>query len=143
RAFEDAPFLETYQEALIQKPAELPVGFTLLSLGNSMVSKSARKYMRERGFKIKELSMMGIGYCARGEYKYRIIIPFYEAGRLIYFNARQFIELGSKFKNPAIEDFGIGKNMLMYNVDALAIYNKIYLVESATNAITLGNNAVA
>lgn len=143
RTFEDAPFLDTKIEELIQKPAELPAGFTLLSFGNSYIAQGARNYMEGRGFNIRELSLQGIGYCARGEYKYRIILPFYEAGRLIYFNARQFMDFGSKFKNPAVEDFGIGKSMLIYNVDALAVYRKIYIVESVTNALTLGSNAIA
>jgi DNA primase len=142
-AFEDAPLIDPYIKELVQKPAELPEGFTLLSMGTSQVSKIARSYMRGRGFNVKELSLQGVGYCARGPYKMRIILPFYAAGRLIYFNARQFIEIGAKFKNPKIEDFGIGKNMLMYNIDALSIYTTIYLVESVTNALTLGSNAIA
>ena len=48
-----------------------------------------------------------------------------------------------KFKNPSVEDFGLGKSMLTYNADSLAIYNKIYTVESIPNCLTIGNNSIA
>jgi DNA primase len=46
-------------------------------------------------------------------------------------------------KNPPEEEFGIGKSNLIYNHDALYMYDKVYLVESITNAETLGDQAVA
>lgn len=140
--FQDVDFLENRVEELIQKPVSLPPDFKLLIFGNNLVGKSARKFMSRRGFDIKELSLQGIGYCSKGDYRFRIIIPFYQKGKLIYFNARQFIDIGAKFKNPPIELFGIGKSLLIYNVDALWVYNKIYIVESATNALTLGPKAI-
>lgn len=62
---------------------------------------------------------------------------------MVYFTARKFIDVGPKFKNPKTEDFGIGKKLLLYNVDSLAIYKKIYIVESVTNSLTLGDNAIS
>lgn len=142
-AFEDADYLETPREYLEEKPAQFPESYRLLALGTSHVAQMARNYMKKRGFNILELSAQGVGYCTKGPYAYRIIIPFYERGRLVYFNARQFMDVGPKFLNPPVEDFGVGKNLLMYNVDAIHIYQHIYLVESATNALTLGPKAVA
>lgn len=141
--FTDAEYLEIKLDFLESKSVELPESFRLISLGTSFVSKLAQKYMQNRGFKLLELSMRGVGYCTKGEYHTRIIIPYYQQGKLIYFNARQFMDVGPKFKNPKVEDFGIGKSMLIYNVDALAMFNRIYLVESATNSLTLGERAIA
>lgn len=143
RAFEGTDFLEPKVELREWKKVELPESFKLLSLGKSILSESARNYMVGRGFNIRSLTMKGIGYCTGGKYAGYIIFPFYQNGKLIYFMSRQYLQLWVKFKNPAVEDFGIGKSMLTYNVDALLIYKKIYLVESVTNALTMGDNAVA
>lgn len=128
---------------IIQSGVKLPEHFRLISFGHNQLAESARNYLEGRGFNIPNLALRGIGFCDRGEYMGHIIFPFYMGGKLIYFQARQYIEMGSKFKNPALEDFGIGKSILMYNGDALAIYKKIYLVESVTNSLTLGPRAIA
>ena len=141
--FEEFKYLETSIELLKEKPAQLPEGFRLINIGDSQTAKIARRKLKERGFNITNLALRGVGYCVSGDYGGRIIIPFYERGRLIYFNARNFTGLGPKFKNPRIEEFGIGKNLLIYNVDALELYRTIYILESATNALTLGDKATA
>ena len=64
-------------------------------------------------------------------------------GKLIYYNARKFVGNGPKYINPSIDDFGIGKSLIMYHIDALAIYEEIYLVEGAINADTIGDQAIA
>lgn len=122
---------------------KLPEYFRLITFGRNQLAISARSYLEGRGFNITNLVLRGIGFCDRGEYSGHIIFPFYIGGKLVYFQARQYIDQGAKFKNPAFEDFGIGKSILMYNVDALALYDKIYLVESVTNSLTLGPNAIA
>lgn len=141
--FEDADYLQPAIEIYDYKIPKLPEGFRLISLGKSSISDLARGYLKGRGFKISELELKGVGYCSRGEYMGYIIFPFYQRGRLIYYTTRRFIQVGSKFKNPKIEDFGIGKSSIIYNIDALGIYRKIRIVESVTNALTLGNNAIA
>ena len=100
--------------------------------------------MRKRGFNILSLSMQGIGYCTTGDYAGMIIFPFYKNSKLIYFIGRRFLAMGeNKFKNPDVETLGIGKSEIIYNEDALGIYQKIYVVESVINALTIGPNAIA
>lgn len=140
-AFEEAEYLETHLPTLEEKEVKLPVSFRLLSFGEGTLGRYARGYMLNRDYKIDYLTMKGVGYCTKGPYAYRIIIPFYERGQLIYFNARQFIQMGTKHKNPPTDEFGIGKSLIIYNVDSLHIYESIYMVESATNALTLGDRA--
>ena len=106
------------------------------------MAKSARSYLRGRGFSAFNLSYRGIGYCDSGEYFGYIILPYYQQGQLIYYQTRNFLGNGPKFKNPRVEDFGIGKTQLMFNADALALFTKIYLVESVTNSLTIGEKAV-
>lgn len=141
--FAGADYLEIPMPMLEERKVNLPESFTLLSLGQGPNANRARNYMASRGYDIEELTFRGVGYCVSGPYAYRIIIPFYAKGELIYFNARQFIELGSKHKNPGKEEFGIGKSQLIYNIDALHRYQTVYMVESATNALTLGDNTIA
>lgn len=142
-AFEEADYLETPQEFLPERDVTLPEGYVTIAMGQGSLGKKARAYMESRGFDIYELAMKGVGYCRKGRYWGRIIFPFYEAGNIVYMNARKFIGGGRKFDNPKIDDFGIGKSMLIYNIDALQTYNTIYITESVTNALTIGDDAVA
>lgn len=125
------------------RPIELPESFTLLSQGTSVYGKSARAYMIGRGFKIDKLALKGVGYCTHGEYAGYIIFPFIRKGQLIYFQGRKYLANGPKMKNPPAEQYGIGKEQIIYNQDALFMYDRVYGVESITNAETLGDAAVA
>lgn len=144
KVFEGMDFarMERVEQKEIKTP-KLPDSFKVLILGDSQLAHTARNYIKGRNLRIMKLSAQGIGYCTRGEYAGHIILPFYQNNKLIYFIGRQFIHLGEKFKNPNSNDFGIGKSSIIYNVDALTIYTKIYVVESVINALTIGNNAIA
>lgn len=133
------PILEPYE---LKKNTVLPESYRNIRSGNSVFSRSARKYLKNRGFEIIELSKMGWGYCTNGKYQGYIIMPFYVNNKLIYFNARRFLGSGPKFNNPDIEDFGLGKSMIIYNVDALYMYRKCFLFESVTNCATIGKQAI-
>lgn len=141
-AFDSAEYLETPKEFIKEDQGELPEGYRILSIGDSEMGRRARAYMKNRGFDIDELTLKGVGYCVSGKYFGRIIIPFYEAGKMVYFNARQFFEVSDdKFKNPSIAEFGIGKSLLIYNADCLHIYKRTCMMESAMNCLTYGENA--
>ncbi len=122
---------------------KLPESFRLLSLGDSEMAKLARNYIKLRGLSVKGSTYAGVGYCTKGRYMGCIIFPFYQAGKLIYFMARRFISLGEKILNPPEGEFGVSKSQVIYNIDALLLYNKINIVESVFNARTLGNNTCA
>lgn len=127
-----------------QQQITLPESFTLISLGDSIYGTLARNYLKGRGFNIHKLSLQGIGYCTKGEYSGYIVFPFFQLGELVYFQGRRFIEsAGPKMKNPDATVFGIGKESLIYNHDSLFMYKRISIVESITNALTLGNYATA
>lgn len=120
----------------------LPDEYRLLGLYNSRTAKLVEQNLKGRGFNINRLMRKGIGYCASGEYGGRIIIPYYEGGNLVYFNARKFIDVGEKFKNPTKNECGVGKSEVIYNIDALSLYERVWLFESTTNALTIGDNAI-
>jgi DNA primase len=127
------------------KEMELPESFSLISFGNSAIGKAARDYLKhKRGLNLTRLAMRGVGYCSTGKYEGSIIFPWYKSGKLIYFNDRRFIPaFGPKFHNPDSTEYGVGKESLLYNWDALFLYRHIYVVESVINANTLGDTAIA
>ena len=155
RAFSDSDYLSSISrevriklesgKELEQKRVGLPEGYTLISFGDDLVAQCARSMMKRRGFNIMNLALKGIGFVNKvgSPYYGYLIIPYYAKGKLIYFTARKIFSLGPKFKNPNLEDFDIGKSTLVYNMDALAIYSNVEIVESATNSLTLGSKALA
>lgn len=141
--FQETGFVEYAVEVREEKDVLLPEGFKLILFGDNHWGKKARNYLSNRGFNVNELAYSGWGYCTRGKHQGYIIIPFYKNGKLFYFNARSYMGGGTKYKNPTADDFGIGKSKIIYNIDALQKYDKIYIVESVMNAQTLGDQAIA
>lgn len=127
-----------------KKSVELPDNFHLILIRSGLIGKAAQRYLtKKRGFNLDSLAMKGVGYCTDGEYGGYIIFPFYIKTKLVFFQGRKFMGSGPKMMNPGNEDFGIGKTEIIYNQDALYLYDRINVVESITNALTLGDNTIA
>lgn len=136
-------FTEVEVEAMeLKKDNVLPEGYVNIKRGKSLLARSARAWAKRRGFDVKELSQAGWGYGTDGKYFGYIIMPYYYNNLLVYFNARLYLGNGPKFNNPEVEDFGLGKSFIIYNRDALYIYDKVFIVESVTNSRTIGDNAI-
>lgn len=139
--------LKYHEEKAVEyerKHVNFPEGYQLLTQGRGQVAKSARAYIeKKRGLDVKALALKGFGYCDSGPLFGYIIMPFYFRGELVYYQTRNFLANGPKFNNPKIEDFGIGKSSLVYNVDSLWVYESTHIVESVFNAETIGDNAIA
>lgn len=136
-----------YYEEVIEnnepkKELILPEGYRNIRNGDSRLAKAARNYLKKRGFNINELSLAGFGYGSVGKYFGYIIMPYFQNNKLIYFTTRLYIGSGPKFNNPPAEDYGVGKNSIIYNRDALYMYDRIFLAESITNSRTIGDNAI-
>lgn len=140
--FEAYERLVKKEERVEKLDLSLPDSFHILGNGDSFMAKAARNYLKKRGFNISKLSLSGIGYCTDGEYAGYIVFPYYVGGKLVYFQGRRYMGVGPKMKNPNAEIYGIGKTSLIYNMDALYIYKKVYILESITNCQTLGDNAI-
>lgn len=141
--FEGYTFKEEKIEIKERKEVYLPEGFKSILFGNSNLAKSARNYVKSRGFDINKVAMSGWGYGTKGKYFGYLIIPFHENGKLVYFNARLFIGNGPKYNNPDTSETGLGKSFILYNKDALSMYRTVYLCEGAINAETLGERGIA
>lgn len=135
----------------------MPAGYTGLLDGHGVLSDRVRHYLEvERGFDIVRLDMMGFGYCTEhpGEevlpherfsrdYFGYLIIPFKRKGILQYYIGRDFIGQEPKYKNPAVDLFGVGKEELFYNEDALDLYDEVFLLEGAFDSECVGPAAFA
>ena len=137
----------TFKEEAVELKSKntlyLPDGFKLLNQGDSTLARSARSYIKKRGFDPNELSKAGWGYGTKGKYFGYLIIPFHENGTLVYFNARLFIGNGPRYNNPDSTESGLGKSFIIYNKDALYMYKSVYICEGAINAQTMGERGIA
>lgn len=122
------------------KPLYLPEGFNLIgSNPDTSIGKAAVKYIEKRGFNLQYVRRKGWGYCNTGPYMGYIILPFYQEGKLVYFNARRFIGGGPRYRNPDNTSAGTGKSFVLYNRDAIFMYKKVYLCEGIFNAETISS----
>lgn len=141
--FTEYTFKEEKVELASPKPVYLPDGFRLITQGNSQVAKSIRNYLIRRGFDINVLEKLGVGYCDSGATFGYTILPFYSEGKLRYYNARLVIGNGPRYMNPDKDITGLGKEFIIYNEDALDMYNTVYLCEGVFNALTMGERGIA
>jgi len=117
---------------------DLPEEF--ISLANkkqSISSKRPMRYLADRGVTKKDIIRWKIGYCSRGEYKNRIIIPSFDKdGDVNYFVSRSYSGDWMKYKNPdASKD-------VVFNELNIDWKDKIFLVEGVFDAIKAGTDSV-
>lgn len=141
--FNDLEFKEEKIELAEKKDVYLPDGFINIKFGKSQLARSIRNYAIHRGFDIDQLSSQGVGYCNKGNLFGYLIIPFFYGNELRYYNARNVLGSGPRYSNPNKDTTGLGKEFIIYNHDALEMYNKVFICEGAFNALTMGNNAIA
>lgn len=120
-------------EKAVRSSIELPEYFEYLHR-----SERAMNYIRGRGLSVEKCSMMGFGYCYDGKYIGYLIIPFYVKGVLVYWIARDIIGNPIRYMNPNVE-----KSATFFNEDALDLYDDVYLLEGWSDAMTIGDNAIA
>jgi len=154
--------IDTINDIVVDKKVqgiELPYSYKSLLYGDSSIAKRSRYYLSERGFNLEQLDQQGIGYCDehykaqadesskeafRKDYYARLIIPFKRSGKLIYYIARSILPNEPlRYKNPSVDDVGIGKSELLFNEDALNIYDDVWLFEGVFDALTIGSHCVS
>lgn len=129
----------------------LPVGYNSILEGDTIMAKRARVYLERRGFDLKDLDRLGIGYCYHEEedvpvnedYFGYIIIPFKKMGRLVYYIGRDYIGNFLRYKNPPKDACGVGKGDLLFNEDALELFDECYFTEGWADALTLGRQGIS
>lgn len=127
----------------------LPEGFTPITEGEGIMGTRARNYLVGRGFDLEELDRIGIGYCSEQtddpdtNFFGYIIIPFKRRGSLVYYIGRDYFGHFLRYKNPPTTEFNVGKSELVFNEDALDLYDECQVLEGWADATTIGRTATS
>ena len=100
--------------------------------------RNAMSYLNRRGVTIFDILKYRIGYCERGSYNGKIVIPSYDCtGQLNYFVSRAFYNADKyKHKNPKVSKDIIGFDLTINWAEP------IILCEGAFDAIAIKRNAI-
>jgi len=125
----------------VYKTVKLPqdfIPFKEASIGLKMTPyyKQAYNYIKSRNITDLMVQMYNIGFCYRGIYENRIIIPSYDCERRInYFIARSYLNRTKmKYKNPEAQ-----KELIIFNEYLVDWNETIYIVEGAFDSIFISN----
>ena len=125
----------------VYKTVKLPqdfIPFKEASEGLKMTPyyKQAYNYIKSRNITDLMVQMYNIGFCYRGIYENRIIIPSYDCERRInYFIARSYLNRTKmKYKNTEAQ-----KEIIIFNEYLVDWNETIYIVEGAFDSIFIPN----
>lgn len=122
---------EKEEEVVLKLPKEF------ISLANKNLPLSSvepRKYLTSRGISKQDILRWKIGYCPKGEYSGRIIVPsFNENGKVSYFIARSYGKEWPPYKNP-----NVSKD-IVFNQLYVDFKNDLTIVEGVFDAIKADN----
>ena len=122
-----------------EKEVALPEEFIPLYVpSNTIEYKHAIKYLRRRGLSPFDILRYKIGYCDKGEFAKKIIIPSYDGkGDLNFFVGRSYYASSSiKYKNPKFSKNIIGFELFInWNLPVI-------LVEGVFDAISIKRNVI-
>jgi DNA primase len=99
----------------------------------------AMKYLKNRGIKSYDIERYDIGYCDKGDYAGRIIVPSFDVdNKLNYFLARDFTgNAYLKYKNPPVsKDVVVFENQIDFS-------EPLILCEGVFDAMAIRRNAIA
>ena len=118
---------------------KLPEGFTKFKDSSLVypVRRQAYNYLKQRGITDEMIEKYGMGFCDKGKFTGRVIIPSYDSeGELTYFIARSWNpHTKAKYMNPEAE-----KDIIIFN-ESLIDWNKdIFLCEGVFDALFLPNS---
>lgn len=118
----------------------LPYEFKRLTETHTDFSYSkAMKYLKNRGIESYDIERYDIGYCDKGDYAGRIIVPSFDVdNKLNYFLARDFTETAYlKYKNPPVsKDVVVFENQIDFS-------EPLILCEGVFDAMAIRRNAIA
>ena len=109
--------------------------YSLAELTGHHMGMSAIAYLKRRKLPWEELF-----FCVAGDYKNRIIIPYYDdKKRLIYWNGRQLNPKAKpKYLGPDREIYGVGKGDVLYITKYPPKGSFIFITEGEFDAMSLG-----
>lgn len=121
-------------------PLSLPEEYISLTLpeSGSWFQKTALKYLKERKISEEDIFRYDIGFCQKGQYDDKVIIPNYDAsGKLNYFLGRSYNPNSPfKFQSPSVDKDFIGFELY------ISWEFPVILCEGVFDAITIRRNAI-
>lgn len=122
---------------------KLPIGSFMIDF---LPEGNATRINAERYLKSRKIPTSGLYICTEGNYKNRIIIPYYDSkGKLIYFNGRNLADKGLRYLGPD-KEIGVGKGDVIFALKWPIKDSKIHLTEGEFDAMSLcscGYNGMA
>ena len=134
----DTKYRKYESKEVRKKVVRLPKEFKpMWTNGGGIIQKHSWVYLQNRNITRGDIIRYGIGYCDRGLYANRVIIPSYNSdGELNYFVGRSIYKDGMKYKNPPVSKNVIGFDLFI-NWD-----EPIILCEGVFDAIAIKRNAI-
>jgi DNA primase len=118
---------------------ELPKEFRPLhkEKSNSIVVKSVKNYLYNRGLSDIDFLRYNIGFCTEGDYRDRIIIPSYDSSNILnFFVSRSYIPNRMSYKLPNYDkDIIFFENLINWELP-------IVLCEGVFDAMSIRRNAI-
>ena len=107
------------------------------------IGQKALKYALSR-MSMDDIVKHKVGYCGLGKYKWRIVIPFFEGSRTVYFVARSIYKSERPYMNPEKPDANIiGADDVVFNIDRAKGLGQAVICEGVFDAIKVGDDGVA
>ena len=130
--------LNEINEVEEQQVIDLPSEFISLCNRNLPVSSTrVTDYLFSRGIERNEILKWKIGYCEKGRYGGRVIIPSFNSdGNVNYFIARSYVGHNRRYLNPPC-----GRDII-FNELSVDWDEPLILVEGVFDAIVAGENAI-
>lgn len=134
----------------------LPEEFILLEEAKGKVGREALNYVRSRGVSLDTCTKQYIGYCEEGKYADRIIMPDFENGELVYWQARTWKpqpkipvlkQFYRKVLNPTLDEeqvaqgiVAIDKSDVVSNIDNIKENGVAIICEGKFDSYTIGDS---
>lgn len=127
---------EKQEEQVITLPKEF---ISLCNKNLPLSSREPKNYLHSRGVSDKDILKWKIGYCSKGEYKDRVIIPSFNMnGDLNYFVARSYNKKEwPPYKNPNVSKDIIFNELYVDFKNDLVLVEGVFDAVNATNAVPL------
>lgn len=87
-------------------------------------------YLKTRKIRPMVAATFKLGYCEQGRYAARLILPLYQSGQLITFQARSMVGAMPKYLGPAIDKGGS-----LYGIDQALLSPVVALVEGPIDVL--------
>ena len=100
------------------------------------------KYIRERGISAKRAMRYGIGFCERGYYRNRLVVPVIMDKQVVSFAARFMQKVPPDDVKKTLFPKGCKTGRMLFNYDVAGRRKQVIIVEDVFSAMAVGQRAV-